>query len=141
MTKRINPRKVKIHQSYTVEEAALLLGRSIPTVRSWIKKGLPVMCGQIPHLILGADLREYLDKSQKSSKRPLAPNQLYCLKCRKPQAPYGALVDYIPISDARGRLEGLCPTCGGVCNRFASPRQRPQFAEIFDLTIRTPKNA
>ena len=141
MTRRINPRKVKIHQSYTVEEAALLLGRSIPTVRSWIKKGLPVMRGQIPHLILGGDLREYLDKSQKSSKRPLAPNQLYCLKCRKPQAPYGALVDYIPISDTRGRLEGLCPICGGVCNRFASPRQLLRLAEIFDLTIRTHKNA
>ncbi len=141
MTRRINPRKVKIHQNYTVEEVAQLVGRSIPTVRSWIKKGLRVMRGQIPHLILGADLREYLDKSQKSNKKPLTPNQLYCLKCRKPQAPYGALVDYVPISDVRGRLEGLCPTCEGICNRFASPRQLPRFAEIFDLTIRTNKNA
>ncbi|NOR63875.1 MAG: helix-turn-helix domain-containing protein [Rhodobacteraceae bacterium] len=141
MTRRINPRKAKIHQSYTVEEAALLFGRSIPTVRSWIKKGLPIMRGQIPHLILGAELREYLDKTQRSSKRPLAPNQLYCLKCRKPQAPYGGLVDYVPISAKRGRLEGLCPTCEGICNRFASRRQLPQFAEIFDLTIRPHKSA
>jgi len=141
MTRRLNPRKVKIHQSYTVEEAALVLGRSIPTIRSWIKKGLPVLRSQIPHLILGADLREYLEKAQKTRKTPLQSDELYCLKCRKPRKPYGGLADYIPATVSKGRLEGLCSVCSSICNRFTSQSQLPKFIDIFDLTIRPYENA
>jgi len=141
MARRRNSRKIKIHQSYTVEEAALVLGCSVPTVRSWIKKGLPVLRSQIPHLILGADLREYLEAAQKTGKTPLQSDELYCLKCRKPRKPYGALVDYIPTTTSKGRLEGLCPVCGSLCNRFTSQSQLPKFTDIFDLTIRPYENA
>ena len=141
MARRFNPRKVKIHQSYTVEEAALVLGRSVPTVRSWIKKGLPVLRAQIPFLILGADLREYLEAARKTGKTPLQSDELYCLKCRKPRKPYGALADYISTNASKGRLEGLCPVCGSLCNRFTSQSQLPQFADIFEITIRPHRNA
>lgn len=137
MTKRINPRKAKIHQTYTIEEAGQLLDRSIPTIRSWIKNGLPVLRGQIPHLIIGADLREFLEAKKKAGRKPLGPDQLFCLSCKKPQVPLGGMVDYIRISDRRGRLMGICPVCDSMCNRFTTPAHLHKFATFFDISKRT----
>ena len=58
MARRANPRKVKIHLNYTIEEAAEALSVSIPTVRSWIKGGLPALTSKRPYLIMGSELRE-----------------------------------------------------------------------------------
>ena len=39
--RRLNPRRVKIHRCYTVEEVAKLFGAHKNTVRGWLKAGLP----------------------------------------------------------------------------------------------------
>lgn len=50
-------RAVKIHRSYTVEEAARATGYAKGNVRRWVSSGLlPALTDQRPHLILGADL-------------------------------------------------------------------------------------
>jgi hypothetical protein len=53
---RINPRLVKIHLSYTVDEAARRLKTHKNTIRNWIKLGLPVIDGRRPALVHGRDL-------------------------------------------------------------------------------------
>jgi DNA-binding transcriptional MerR regulator len=40
--RRIDPRRIKIHYSYTVKDAADALGTNKNTVRLWIKQGLPI---------------------------------------------------------------------------------------------------
>ena len=55
--KRVNARRVKIHRSYAVDEAARLLGVHKNTVRSWIKRGLPTVDNRRPILILGGASR------------------------------------------------------------------------------------
>ncbi|MEO7863683.1 MAG: helix-turn-helix domain-containing protein, partial [Nitrospirales bacterium] len=40
-TRHPNPRLVKIHRNYTVEEIANLFGIRRNTVREWVKRGLP----------------------------------------------------------------------------------------------------
>lgn len=136
MVKRVNPRNIKIHQAYEIDQAACALGVSIPTIRGWIRKGLPAMRAQKPFLIIGADLREYIENTRKNAKVPLEANQLYCLRCRKPRTPLGNMLDYVPINSERGRLVGLCSVCEGTLNRFASRSSLPDLAKIFDVDCR-----
>jgi len=51
-----NPRRVKIHRSYSVEEMSRLLGVHKNTVRNWLKNGLEPIDDQRPTLIRGSDL-------------------------------------------------------------------------------------
>lgn len=57
--RRANRRAIKLHYSYTSEEAAMMLGVSKGSVRRWLKDGLPHLTDQRPYLILGDDLREF----------------------------------------------------------------------------------
>lgn len=118
MAKRYNTRAIKTNHPYTVEEAAEVLGVHEQTVRAWFLKGLRVLRSKTPHIILGDDLKQFLDKQQARRRRPLRPNELYCLKCRAPKVPLGNLADYIPDGEERGRLAGLCPDCENQCHRF-----------------------
>ena len=40
LSEAVNPRRVKLHRSYTVEEAAMLFKVHKNTVRGWLKSGL-----------------------------------------------------------------------------------------------------
>ena len=55
-----NHRLVKIHRNYTVEEIAGLFGIHKNTVREWVKTGLATSDNKRPMLILGQDLKAYL---------------------------------------------------------------------------------
>jgi excisionase family DNA binding protein len=85
--KRINPRLAKLHRSYSAEEAARTLGVHKGTVRNWIKAGLPTVDKTRPVLILGSQLRDWLEQRRKAGKRPCPPGKLYCFKCREPRSP------------------------------------------------------
>ena len=58
--RRLNPRRVKIHRSYTVDEAAMLFRVHKNTVRTWLKSGLHPIDGRRPILILGRQLVRFL---------------------------------------------------------------------------------
>ena len=117
---RPNPRLVKAHRSYTAEEAARTLGTHKNTIRAWIKKGLPSIDGRRPLLVHGADLREFLEVRRKRWRLKLEPGELYCTKCRAGKQPAGGIADYLPISDATGNLQGICPDCETLANRIVS---------------------
>lgn len=136
MAKRPNGRAIKAVRSYTVAEAASALGVTVGTVRTWIRNGLPVLNAKRPTLILGAVLRDYIDRKRMKHKIALAPDQLYCLICKQPRTPYGLMLDYIPHSNRTGRLTGLCEVCGGTCNMIASRASLSRLGTIFDVAIR-----
>jgi hypothetical protein len=83
------------HLSYTIEEVARLLEVHRNTNRDWIKGGLPVIDGKHPALILGNELAEFLATRRAARRQTCQPEQMYCVKCRKPTAemraagPYG----------------------------------------------------
>ena len=57
---RINPRKAKLHRSYTVEEASCLFGVHRNTVRAWMKAGLcPIDDGKPAKTLCGRVLRHH----------------------------------------------------------------------------------
>ena len=115
--KRINPRLAKLHRSYSVEEAALLLGVHKGSVRNWIKSGLPTIDSTRPVLILGSELRDWLEKRRKAAKRPCRPGTIYCFKCREPRPPALGMVEYIPVNTKSGNLKAMCAHCETFMHR------------------------
>lgn len=136
MAKRVSTRKIKKHRLYTYEEAGGALGVTSHTVRSWRSCGLQVMTASVPHYILGAELIRHLENKQAKKAVKMGLDQMYCFTCKQPQKPLWALVDYVPINDARGRLTGLCEACDGGLQRFASKGDLVKFGEIYDITIK-----
>ncbi len=135
MASHHNPNRSKIHRNYTVEEVAELYSVHKNTVRNWIKNKLPVCDDQRPALILGSELREYLQLQRKAKKQKCRPYEMYCMRCKSPQRPAENMVDYKPFNNASGRLIGICSGCESMINKFASFVSMSKFSEVFDITF------
>ncbi|MFG5382456.1 helix-turn-helix domain-containing protein [Yoonia sp. R2-816] len=134
MGKRANPMAVKSALTYDINEAAVALGKTPATIRNWIKDGLAVMSSRKPYLILGAAIQEYLRAKYKAAKRPLGPDQLFCLSCRAAQRPAGMSVTIGRISQRTSLLKGVCERCDGVCTRMIATSTADSFAAAFKIT-------
>ena len=135
MGRHPNYRLVKIHRCYTVEEDARRLKVHKNTVRGWIRGGLPTIDARRPTLIIGSELRGFLEVKGKTRKQPCAPGQLYCVRCRAPKAPAGAMADYIPITSTSGNLRGLCPDCGTLIHRRVAYAKLDSFRAFLDIAV------
>jgi excisionase family DNA binding protein len=121
MARHFDPRRVKLHYSYTIDEAARALGAHKHTVRAWtVAGGLPLVRRQRPVLIAGSALRDFLSARRARSKVELGPGQIYCLSCRSPKTPAGLMADYKPLTAYTGNLAGLCPDCDRLIHRVVS---------------------
>ena len=134
--RRINPRPIKIHRAYSADEAARALGVHKNSVRGWIKKGLPVVDGGRPVLILGDELRGYLERQRKARKRPCPPGTIYCFKCREPRRPALGMVEYVSGNGAAGNLTALCETCDTMLFRRARHSDVATIMPGIDVQIR-----
>ncbi|HSB98261.1 MAG TPA: helix-turn-helix domain-containing protein [Spongiibacteraceae bacterium] len=135
-SRRPNPRLVKIHRSYTVEEVANLFGIHKNTVRAWIKRGLPTNDDRRPTLILGRELAAHLHANRTKNKRPCAPAELYCLRCRKPQRPAANMADFQPITEKAGNLIAICPVCHIIMNKRVSVANLEQISTQIDIAFK-----
>lgn len=135
MSKRPNPNLAKIHRNYTVEEVADLFSVHKNTVRLWVKDGLATNDDKRPMLILGSNLKHYLQAKRKSKKRKCLPFEIYCVRCRLPQLPAENMVDYEPINCSMGRLIGLCPSCGGIINKYFNIAKLELIQDKLDITL------
>ena len=136
MSKNYNPNRVKINRSYTVEEAASLLGVHKNSVRSWINNhGLMTIDDKKPFLILGKVLREFLQLRRSKNKSKCLPHEIYCLKCKKPRTPAGNMAENIPETDTRGRLISICPVCESLVNRYITFKQVLKIQGQLDISL------
>lgn len=131
---RLDRRKVKRHHSYTVDEAARVIGAAKGTVRRWLDKGLPAIRDRKPFLILGDDLAAYM-AGRAQPKRSCPPGTCYCVKCRDARQPAGNMAEFVPINAHSGNLRALCPDCGSLMHRRTSASQLAAIRAILDVAI------
>lgn len=135
MKKRgLNPNLAKINRNYTFEEVASVFCVHKNTVARWVINGLNCLKDQKPYLILGSELKCFLQKKRESKKQKCKPNELYCLRCKAPTIPAENFVEYQLISNTKGRLVGFCSRCECVVNKFVSFSSLQGYEEIFDLS-------
>ena len=77
-----NPRLVKIHRKYSIEEIARLFGLHKNTIRNWLRQGLPAIDDGRPMLILGRELSRFLQERRQRAKQSCGPGRIYCIACR-----------------------------------------------------------
>lgn len=136
MARRPRWRAIKMHRSYTADEAARSLGVAKGTVRRWITAGkLPALTEQRPHLILGQDLIAF-GGARKRRKQTCAPGELYCVRCRAPRAADGGMVEFIALTPLGGNLRAICDACGTLTHRRVSLRQLPGWEALLEVTHR-----
>ena len=133
--KRLNPRRVKIHRSYTVEEVAQLFRVHKNTVRAWIKAGLQTIDERRPTLILGRVLARFLHERRQRTRQRCQPGQLYCVRCRAPKDPASRVAEYVPMTAGSGNLKGRCGTCGTVIWRRVSLRNLTDVTGALDVAF------
>ena len=134
---RPDRRRIKIHRAYTVDEAARTLGIAKGTVRRWLKSGLPSIDNRKPALIRGLDLADFL-KSKAKPRQHCPPGQCYCVKCRSPRKPDGAIAEYIVLTATSGNLRAICPTCSSLMHRRMAAAQLELIRAQMDVTIVEP---
>lgn len=110
---RIDPRRIKIHLSYTVEELARLLRCHKRSVRNWLKQGLTALNdGKRPLLIQGSVARIFLEARRQGAKRRCKPDELYCFSCRRPCLPAEDTVTVQTFDRAPAMVSASCSMCG-----------------------------
>ena len=134
MGKRANPMAVKAALTYDINEAAVALGKTPATIRSWIKDGLPVMSAQKPYLISGEAIRFYLRAKYKAAKRPLGPHDFFCAGCGEARQPVAMVATVTPMNGRTVLLKGACAKCGCTCTRMISGTRLGEFAQRFQLS-------
>lgn len=130
-----NPRLVKIHRNYTVEEIAKRFGIHKNTVRHWLKDGLAVIDNRRPLLIQGRVLADFLQTRRVKNKRTCNLGELYCVRCRAPKSPAEGMAEYISVTGKFGRLVAICPDCESIMNRNVSMARIEEFQAKMDITF------
>jgi hypothetical protein len=134
-----NPRLVKMHRNYSVEDISRLFGIHKNTVRNWLKQGLAAIDGQRPTLVLGPELSRFLLERRKRAKRTCGPGRIYCIACRAPKAPAGNMADCIPTSASAGNLCGICPDCGRLIYRRVNLAKIDAVRGELEITVTQPR--
>jgi hypothetical protein len=128
-------RGIKRHRNYTVEEVARALGVCRLTVRRMQKAGLPAITDRRPHLILGADLIDFLI-GRRAKRAVCQLSECYCFTCRKPREALGGMADLYIRSPKIGNLEALCAVCSKPMRKAVSLSRLDELNKLFDLSIR-----
>jgi hypothetical protein len=134
-----NPRRLKIHRSYTVEQLAAALRLHKNTVRRWAKDGLRPIDDRRPTMFRGIDAADFLRRRRQSARRPCQPGEIYCLKCRAPKIPAGLMADLKIESATIGCLEAICPECGRMLYRRVNPTRIEAIRANLEITVRQAK--
>lgn len=132
MALKYNTKLIKSRNSYTIAEIADLFGVHKKTCFRWLKEGLKVIQENTnPLLIMGNDLKQFLQGKQKARKTILQPDEYYCCKCsRAAKAKIGS-EQIVKTGRKIGRNNqdqlckiAICTNCKSKVNRFIGVSQK-----------------
>ena len=123
-----DPRRVRVHRNYTIAEAACSLGVTPNTVRRWIKDGLDAFTERRPYLVVGADLKQYVE-AKRAPKTRCALDKFYCFSCRKPRRAKLGIAAFRPMTPTSGMLNSHCDRCGSAMFRAFKVQRLPDLAQ------------
>ncbi len=129
--RRHNLSRIRQFHCYTTHEIAELFGVHKNTVRQWLKQGLPKIDGTKPFLIHGTELRAFLKQKQESRQAKCRPDELYCLRCRKPQPAWEGLADVILRNTKTMHIIGICAVCEAKTSKLASVKNIPEVFQTY----------
>lgn len=126
MTLKYNTKLIKARNSYTVAEIANLFDTHKRTCFRWLEEGLKVVRENTnPLLIMGYDLKKFLQARQKARKTKLQANEYYCCKCHRAVKAKIGSEKVIKTGKTLGKQNieqlnkiGICNQCGSKINRF-----------------------
>lgn len=130
-----NPRRAKIHRSYSVEEVSRLFTIHKNTVRNWLQQGLAPIDGKRPTVIQGVELRRFLTARRTSTQQTCGPGRIFCLPCRAPKVPAGNMADCIAVTETNGTLRAICPDCERMIYRKINPKKLDAIRGDLDVTV------
>jgi hypothetical protein len=131
-----NPRLVKIHRTYSVEELAPLFKVHPNTIRAWRDSGLTPIDEAKPMLFLGSVIVSFLERRRAAGRRPSAPGQIFCLPCRELKQPAFGIADFVPLTETNGDLQGLCPDCERLMHRRVNRTNLQVIAGDLEVEVR-----
>ena len=123
--KRLNPRRVKLHRSYSVDEVARLFKVHKNTVRAWVKAG-PAddrRSAPAPDSWTASGGFSVHARRRRNKQRCRAGTSSIASVAGRPKSPAVRMVDYVPITASAGNLRGLCPDCGCLMHRRVSSQK------------------
>ncbi|MCV2872722.1 helix-turn-helix domain-containing protein [Defluviimonas sp. WL0050] len=120
-------------QTYTVPELARTLGVT-GAVRGWIRQGLPALNTQRPTLIMGSEAKEFLTERRQAKKRPLHPDEVYCLSCKAPRKFFENMVQLEQLPGKPVRITGFCAICEGSASRVVGAAQIGELERFFEVS-------
>ena len=126
-------RRIRLSKCYSVQEAAILLGVSVGTIRTWIRKGLPILQNIRPIFIPGDELKTWLKARAKARKHLCQPDELYCCRCRGPQKAKPGFVEINPRNGKTVAIRALCDSCGTKMNKAGSLAKISEIEVAFGL--------
>jgi hypothetical protein len=129
--RKYNTHLIKQTLSYSTQDIVSLFGLHKRTVQEWYIQGLLRIDDRKPFLVLGFNLKEFLDKRQGSRKRHCQPNEFFCMKCRASRTSWENVVDIKFLNEKRLMIIGLCAQCNTPLNKISSPRKLDDLHKIF----------
>ena len=133
-------RRIRLSKCYSVQEGASLLGVSVGTFRSWIRRGLPILQGTRPILVPGDGLKAWLKARAKARKCRCQPDELYCCRCRSPQKAKPASAEIVPRNGKTVAIRALCNSCGTKMNKAGSLAKVLEIETAFGLNTHRQEN-
>ena len=133
--KKYNTKSVIPTFSYEPNELSELLGVHQNTVYRWQKNGLKPI--DESGLILGSELKRFLNEQKKKRKIRLAPNEFFCLKCKTATTSKISALEYTENGKTYSNnttqivINGICIKCESKIKRYESSSSIEKFKSFY----------